>query len=114
MQLAQGIAAWRQGKLAWRDLSTAAVLAGPPGTGKTLFAKALAVSCGIPIVVTSVGAWFSSSEGHLGDVIKASQAAWDSARAFASSGAIIFVDELDALSDRAALMGPTAGTGGRR
>ena len=42
MDLIDGVARWRRGEAAWRDLSAAAVLAGPPGTGKTLFAKSLA------------------------------------------------------------------------
>jgi ATP-dependent Zn protease len=103
LELAEGLRAWRRGELAWRDLSSAAVLAGPPGTGKTLFAKALARSCGAPIIVTSVGDWFATTAGHLDDVIKGAQAAWDSARALSASGAILFVDELDGLPDRATL-----------
>lgn len=36
------LAAWRDGTLAWDQLSSRILLSGPPGTGKTLFARALA------------------------------------------------------------------------
>lgn len=98
MALVDGINRWRGGKAAWSELPTAAVLAGPPGTGKTLFAKAVARSCGVPIVVTSVGQWFSTTDGNLGDVCRALQLAWDAAKSSAPS--IFFIDELDALPSR--------------
>ena len=98
MDLIDGVARWRRGEIAWRDLSAAAVLAGPPGTGKTLFAKALARACGLPIVCASMGEFFASTDGALGDVAKALSQSWDSAKACAPS--VYFVDELDALPDR--------------
>jgi cell division protease FtsH len=101
MNLADGIARWRRGETAWADLSSAAVLAGPPGTGKTLFAKSLARTCALPIVVTSVGEWFSTTDGTLGDVSRALQQAWDVAKAMTPS--IFFIDELDALPNRKTL-----------
>jgi hypothetical protein len=101
LNLAAGIDRWRRAEVAWRDLSSAAVLAGPPGTGKTLFAKALARTCALPIVVTSTGEWFSTTDGTLGDVSRALQTAWDSAKAIAP--AVFFVDELDALPNRETL-----------
>ena len=98
MDLIDGVARWRRGEAAWRDLSAAAVLAGPPGTGKTLFAKALARACGLPIVCASMGEFFASTDGALGDVAKALSQSWDSAKACAPS--VYFMDELDALPDR--------------
>jgi len=98
LALADDLAAWRRGKIAWRALSCAAVLHGPPGSGKTLFAKSLAKTLGVPIVVTSVADWLAAGSGFLDSIIRAMQSAFDSARALAP--AVLFIDELDGLPDR--------------
>ena len=77
------------------------LLHGVPGTGKTMIARSFAVSVGLPLIQTSVADWFSTSSGHLGDVIVAAQRAFD--QAAASSPSILFIDELDALPDRATM-----------
>jgi len=97
VDLIDGVARWRRGEAAWRDLSAAAVLAGPPGTGKTLFAKALARACGVPIVA-SMGEFFASTDGNLGDVCKALSQSFDAAKACAPS--VYFLDEIDGFPDR--------------
>lgn len=89
------------GRMPWKRLASSCVLYGPPGTGKTLFAKALARTLRIPVIATSCGHWFRNSEGHLGDVIQAMQRDFDSARALAP--AILFIDELEGIPDRAKL-----------
>ena len=61
---------------------------GPPGVGKTMLAGAFARSVGMPLIATSVAGWFSSSEGHLGDVVKAAQRAFD--QAMAAAPAVFF------------------------
>jgi hypothetical protein len=101
MRCVGDLARWKAGQLRWQNLSASVVLFGPPGTGKTLYAKSVARMLGIPIVVTSCSEWFNSSDGHLGDVIQASQRAFDAARAAAPS--VLFIDELDAIPDRARL-----------
>ena len=77
------------------------LLHGVPGTGKTLVAKSIARTLGLPIVTTSVSEWFARTEGNLGDVAKAAQTFFD--RLTAAAPAIGFLDELDALPDRARL-----------
>jgi hypothetical protein len=99
-RLVDDMAGWKAGRIRWRDVPASAVLFGPPGTGKTVFAKSAARTLGVPIVVTSCGDWFMS-DGHLGDVIQASQRAFDAARAAAPS--VLFIDELDGIPDRARL-----------
>ena len=74
---------------------------GPPGTGKTTLAAAIARSARLPLIETSVAQWFATTDGNLGDVIKASCAFFD--RVIAAAPAVAFIDELDALPDRAAL-----------
>ena len=78
-----------------------AIFYGPPGTGKTSLAASIAKSARLPLVETSIARWFSTSEGHLGDVIKAADSFFDAAAAAAPC--VAFLDELDALPDRAAL-----------
>jgi hypothetical protein len=101
LDLADRLKAWQRGEIAWSSISASAILAGPPGTGKTLFARSLARTCGVPLIDTSVGAWFAKSGGHLGDVIRASQEAFD--RALAAKPCVLLLDEIDAVPDRATL-----------
>lgn len=78
-----------------------ALLYGPPGTGKTRLAASIAKSAGLPFLSTSVASWFAQSDGHLGDVVKAMDAFFDALTAAAP--AIGFIDEIDALPDRATM-----------
>lgn len=98
LDLARDIAAYRRDQIAWADISSAAVLHGPPGTGKTLFAGALARSCGVPLVATSLGRIFNDTDGHLDDIVKGLSQAFAEARKHTPS--LLFIDELDSLPDR--------------
>lgn len=103
LQLARDIAAYRDGRLQWAEISSAGLLHGPPGAGKTFFASALARSCEVPFFATSLGKIFNESDGYLGGVVKALTRAFTEAVQAAPS--ILFIDELDALPDRATLSG---------
>lgn len=103
LELADDIEAYRRGDLDWSALSAAAILHGQPGTGKTYFAAALARSCRIPIFATSLGQIFGQTPGYLDSIIKGFDQVFSEARAKAP--ALIFIDELDALPDRATLQG---------
>ncbi|MBP2229688.1 AAA+ superfamily predicted ATPase [Azospirillum agricola] len=96
MALTRDLDEYRRGSLPWSAVDRGVLLAGPSGTGKTTFAKALAGSCGVPLVVGSLSRW--QSTGHLGDLLKAMRATFTEARAVAP--AILFVDEIDAFGDR--------------
>lgn len=103
LNLARDIADFRAGRIAWRDVDRGICLHSPPGMGKSLFAQVLAKACGVPLVTTSVGAWFANSSGDLGAVIKEARAAFAQARTLALPVAILFVDEIDALPNRATM-----------
>lgn len=83
------------------SLPRGAVFAGGPGTGKSVLAKLVSRACGIPFVSASVGDLFANSDGHLGGVIKSNRALF--ARAASLCPCILFLDELDALPNRATM-----------
>ncbi len=83
----------------WSDIDPGRLLHGEPGTGKTLFARALAATCGLPLVETSYAEWQRARDGHMGDVLAAMHAVF--ARAKKLAPCILFIDEIDAVSSRA-------------
>ncbi|WP_244597391.1 ATP-binding protein [Rhizobium hidalgonense] len=102
----QDVADWREDKLPWSDVDRGVLLVGPPGTGKTLFATALANELGFDLVPTSVGAWQGANKGYLGDMLAAMSASF--ADATSRRGAVLLVDELDAIGDRTTMRGDHA------
>ena len=80
---------------------TYGVLEGVPGTGKTLLARSLARTSGWSFVDSSVGSWFTTGDGALGGVARNLRSFVD--QAIAAQPAVAFLDELDALPDRAGL-----------
>jgi cell division protease FtsH len=103
LELADDLGAYRRGDVGWSELSTAAILHGPPGTGKTFFASALARSCRVPMVATSLGQLFGQTAGYLDSIVKGLDQVFAEARSRAPC--VLFIDELDAFPDRATLSG---------
>ncbi len=103
--LARDLADYRAGRLPWADVDRGVLLVGPPGTGKTTAARALAATCGVPLITGSLAQW--QAKGHLGDLLKAMQATFEEARAKAPS--VLFIDEIEAVGDRARFSGHNAG-----
>ena len=59
---------------------------------------------GVPLHATSVGDWFARSDGALGGVVQRFQAVWDAAMVDArAGGALLLIDEVDSIPDRATL-----------
>jgi len=77
------------------------------GPGKTLLAQFLARSAGIPILITSVAQWFANSPGFLESVVKQYVEFFEQLMLLASTpdGAVGFIDEVDAIPNRATISG---------
>jgi ATP-dependent Zn protease len=99
--LVRDLADYKANSIAWADVDRGAVLYGPPGCGKTTFAKALASSAGVPLVVASYAKWQRARDGHLGDVLSAMARDFNMAKRCAPS--IFFIDELDVFPPRECL-----------
>lgn len=94
--LAIDLADWQAGRISWSEVDRGILLSGAPGTGKTTFAAALARTCDVELVATSMAQWQAC--GHLGDYLKAMRKAFDDAKKKAPC--ILFVDEFDSAGDR--------------
>ena len=101
LQLARDLADYRQGIIPWSDVDGGMLLSGPPGTGKTTFAKSLAETCGVGLVVGSYSTWLGTGEGHQGDLLKSMRGAFETARKLAPC--IVFIDEVDNFVQRGSI-----------
>jgi hypothetical protein len=108
LSLARSIAQVRAGRADPRTLPRGILLEGETGTGKTMFVRALAKTCKIQLIATTVGEWFTTfRQGHLDEVARACQESYQAACEAAGSNslAIWFIDEIDGLPDRRGLEG---------
>lgn len=102
VELVEDLKEYRAGRLKWSDVDhKGLLLSGPPGTGKTSFSKALARSANVPLIASSVADWNAAS--YLSGTLQAIRAVFSEAKRQAP--AILFIDELDGISNRATLSG---------
>jgi DNA replication protein DnaC len=101
LRLAQDVEAAKRGDIAWSQVDRGVLFYGPPGTGKSWLARIVAQQCRLPYIESSVAELFASSAGFLDSVIKAERDVF--ARAAAAAPCILFLDELDALPNRATI-----------
>jgi hypothetical protein len=99
---AADLQAYRAGRLELAEIDhRGLLLSGPPGVGKTSFARALAKSARVPLVATSVAEWNASD--YLSGTLQAIRKVF--AQAKSQAPCILFIDELDGISDRAQIRG---------
>jgi ATP-dependent Zn protease len=98
MGIIADLKAYHEGKIPWSAVDRGLLLDGPPGTGKTTYAKALAKSAGLPLVIGSLAQWQSAREGHLGHCLAAMRESF--AEAKRKAPCIFLIDELDSFGDR--------------
>ncbi len=96
LELAEDLAAWKAGDLAWDAVDRGILLSGAPGSGKTSYAAALARTCCVPLILGSAGRW--QATGHLGDMLKAMRKAFTEAAMQAPS--VLLIDEFDSFTSR--------------
>ncbi|CDN94386.1 AAA family ATPase [Agrobacterium tumefaciens] len=96
LELAEDLAAWQTGDLAWDDVDCGVLLSGPPGSGKTSYAAAVARTCNVPLILGSAARW--QATGHLGDMLKAMRKAF--AEAARQAPSILLIDEFDSFTSR--------------
>ncbi|MHC2109120.1 AAA family ATPase [Methylobacterium sp. CM6246] len=101
LALAHDIRMYRAETLKWRDLDVRILVTGPPGVGKSFFARAVAKECSLPLVATSVADWHAMD--HLSGTLKRIREVFAEARSRAPC--VLFIDELDGISDRSQLCG---------
>ncbi|MGJ4941450.1 AAA family ATPase [Bradyrhizobium sp. HKCCYLS1011] len=108
LALAKDVEDYRAHRIPWSALDRGVVVFSEPGLGKSLWVRMVAKECGIPLLESSVADWFSGT-GYLHDVIRAERQVFAQARALASNAsakcAILFLDECDAIPNRATMSG---------
>ncbi|RWC29962.1 MAG: AAA family ATPase [Mesorhizobium sp.] len=102
LELVADLGDYKAGRIKWDEVDNRGLLlSGPPGVGKTSYARALAKSARVPLVATSVADWSAAS--YLSGTLQAIKDVFARARQLAPC--ILFIDELDGISDRSRLSG---------
>ena len=95
-QITRDLRMWKQGEVAWADLTRTLLLYGPPGTGKSWIARAMGNSAGFAVVTGTFGGW--QAAGHLGDMLREMRRTFAEARTKAPT--VLIIDEIDAVGSR--------------
>ncbi|WP_058617471.1 AAA family ATPase [Methylobacterium indicum] len=96
---------WRAGRIGRFDqiADRAVCFSSAPGLGKTTLARSVAKTLRLPILETSVAAWFANAGiGYLGEMVQQAEAVWQRAAAFGGP-VVVLLDELDGLPARSSM-----------
>jgi cell division protease FtsH len=97
--LMNDLANWKTKSIPWSEVSRSAIVVGPPGTGKNLAIRALAATCGLPLITTSYAQWQLNGQGCLGGTLAAMREVFRLAEEWAPC--IIFIDAFETVGSRA-------------
>ena len=96
-QMVADLQGWSEGRVPWDEVQRSVLFHGVPGTGKSYLARAMSNSAGVVLVRGSFAAW--QAKGNLSHMLHAMRASF--AEAAAARPAILVIDEIDAVGDRA-------------
>jgi ATP-dependent Zn protease len=100
LALVDDVARLRRGEIG-ADALESCVWYGIPGTGKSTLARAVAQAARLPLFQSSIAQFFANGPGYLDSVIKQMNAFFD--QLIAAAPSVGFLDELDALPNRATM-----------
>lgn len=104
-QVSADLLAWQAGTLDWSEISRGVLLVGPPGVGKTETGRALARGADIAFVECSMNHGLTEDRS-LTPTLARIKESFDRAKAAAPS--VLFLDEIDAIGNRATAVGHNA------
>lgn len=100
LALVDDVARLRRGEIG-PDALESCLLFGIPGTGKSTLARSIARTANLPLFQSSIAKFFADGPGFLDSVIKQTNAFFD--QLIAAAPSVGFLDEVDALPNRATL-----------